>query len=109
MITAEQKKAWLAALRSGEYEQGVYELRRESKYCCLGVACEVFGPGLILHDTGLISEPEYVASDTGSSTHWYGTAQLAQLDVMTRAIALNDSGKSFSEIADFLEVNLPVE
>lgn len=30
------------ALRSGEYEQGQAALRTEDKYCCLGVACDVY-------------------------------------------------------------------
>lgn len=32
---------WLAALRSGEYQQGVATLRHEDTYCCLGVACDI--------------------------------------------------------------------
>jgi hypothetical protein len=40
------KKAWLKALRSGEYKQARYSLRRETpeggyKYCCLGVLCDL--------------------------------------------------------------------
>ena len=39
------KAQWLAALRSGEYQQGKGALRRtiqgEEKFCCLGVLCEL--------------------------------------------------------------------
>jgi hypothetical protein len=40
------KTAWVAALRSGEYQQGEGVLRREKYdgsvvHCCLGVLCEV--------------------------------------------------------------------
>ena len=36
------KAKWLAALRSGEYKQGVETLyTNDDKYCCLGVACRV--------------------------------------------------------------------
>lgn len=40
------KNQWLAALRSGEYEQGKGVLRRvgtsgNKEYCCLGVLCEL--------------------------------------------------------------------
>jgi len=35
------KKKWLAALRSGKYEQGTGALCEDGKYCCLGVLCEV--------------------------------------------------------------------
>lgn len=38
----------VAALKSGEYEQGVGRLRtRSGAFCCLGVACDVFS-----RDTG---------------------------------------------------------
>ena len=39
-------KAWVAALRSGDYKQGHEYLKRtvygEPLFCCLGVACELF-------------------------------------------------------------------
>jgi hypothetical protein len=42
----EIKAAWLTALRSGEYEQGIGRLGMrdrdgQEKFCCLGVLCEV--------------------------------------------------------------------
>jgi len=41
-------KKWVEALRSGEYEQGKGilcmddEISGDWKYCCLGVACDIF-------------------------------------------------------------------
>lgn len=35
--------AWVQALESGKYQQGEGRLCKDDKYCCLGVACEVFG------------------------------------------------------------------
>lgn len=37
----EVKQLWVAALRSGKYEQTHNRLRVNDKYCCLGVLCEV--------------------------------------------------------------------
>ena len=34
---------WLAALRSGEYEQGQSHPAWAGKYCCLGVLCDLQG------------------------------------------------------------------
>ena len=34
---------WVAALRSGEFEQGFGTLCKDEKYCCLGVACVTLG------------------------------------------------------------------
>ena len=38
----ENRKVWLEALRSGKYKQCRYNLRNEDKFCCLGVAGEIF-------------------------------------------------------------------
>lgn len=47
---------WLAALRSGEYKQGVGQLKSDGGYCCLGVLqmvtdgnveVEKYGPALL--------------------------------------------------------------
>jgi hypothetical protein len=35
------KAQWVAALRSGEYKQGTNYLRKEDRFCCLGVLCDL--------------------------------------------------------------------
>jgi len=35
------KAEWIAALRSGEYKQGVQLLRQGDQFCCLGVLCDL--------------------------------------------------------------------
>jgi hypothetical protein len=41
--TRRNRRIWVEALRSGEYEQGNGKLQTLSgKFCCLGVACDVF-------------------------------------------------------------------
>ena len=35
-------QAWIAALRSGEYTQGHGALSVNNKFCCLGVACDLY-------------------------------------------------------------------
>lgn len=42
MMNTDIKKDWIAALRSGDYEQGVTCLRdRDNRFCCLGVLCDL--------------------------------------------------------------------
>lgn len=45
MLDPKFKKKWIAALRSGDYDQGKGALCRVTKegakYCCLGVAYEI--------------------------------------------------------------------
>lgn len=33
---------WIEALESGKYEQGSMYLNKDNKFCCLGIACELF-------------------------------------------------------------------
>ncbi len=100
MITKEQKQKSLDALRAGEYEQAEGLLRRSdycpARFCCLGVACEVIGPG--------VDEQEEYSSAT-----WFGDANSAQIEVMRVAMSRNDDGTSFSDIADYLERELVCE
>ena len=41
MMNQEIKTAWIAALRSGQYEQTTKRLRTPDGYCCLGVLCDL--------------------------------------------------------------------
>ena len=53
------KEKWLKALRSGEYKQGRESLRKDDKYCCLGVLCDIAPKKLGMwgtQDTGFIAE-----------------------------------------------------
>lgn len=40
-MNKEIKARWIQALRSGNYAQGKYNLRRQDSYCCLGVLCDI--------------------------------------------------------------------
>lgn len=40
-MNKEIKKLWIEALRSGKYKQGKGKLKRDGKYCCLGVLCAI--------------------------------------------------------------------
>lgn len=117
-ITQAEKDTWLRALRSGEYKQTRGKLKDLSGgYCCLGVACEVIGDGLVLR------EEKYLRAD-GMSRWWHVSGDISAEDtwgkpcygwsdqavVLEEAMAMNDEGHSFAEIADFLDVNLvPLE
>lgn len=115
------KGPWLEALRSGEYVQGKQALRSAepegARYCCLGVLSEVAAKaGLIERDTagggvngghrGYKTTADTYYSDTMPSVEMN---QLFRLNSATAgALAgMNDSeGKTFLEIADWVEENL---
>ncbi len=41
-MNPEIKQQWIAALKSGNYQQGKQALRNGDKYCCLGVLCDIY-------------------------------------------------------------------
>jgi hypothetical protein len=100
------KKRWIAALRSGEYKQGKHKLHRteDGSYCCLGVACKISGVS-----NEVLSQYVY----TGIiDTLYPGLIPKVIVkgfinDVAHELANMNDKeGKSFSEIADYIESNL---
>ena len=104
------KKKWVAALRSGEYARGTGALRKTYKkgpdrFCCLGVLCDIVSPGQWgPHRT----HKEFLSFD---GKEWQlpldlrerlGISSIEQLHL----IDMNDSGKNFNMIADWIEENL---
>lgn len=92
------KQKWIEALRSGKYEQGKACLKTEdSKFCCLGVACDITNPNGWYKEDGKTYfngghkayAPEYIVS--------YRNIDQDEL------ASMNDRGISFSEIADYIE------
>lgn len=101
----EVQKLWIDALRSGKYIQGKGYLKKENKFCCLGVLCDL-------------------AAKDGSQWQWSGVkfgkrsgippqevvhyVNLSETEV-TKLINMNDlSRKTFSDIADYLEKKFKV-
>lgn len=91
------KQKWVAALRSGEYKQGKTFLYNEHEdcYCVMGVAGLVLGISKSTMSGGCIT-----TSDRGFPQYLSFSSDASE------AIVMNDNGKSFSEIADYIEKNL---
>lgn len=101
-MDAEFKKKWIEALRSGEYRQGTHCLRSiENKYCCLGVACDLF------YGTNkwIENKEEYLYEINNQKIFSYNLNQYIELSdkEMDDLMQLNDGGKTFEEIADYIE------
>lgn len=92
----ELKAKWVAALRSGEYEQGVGSLYNKTRdaYCCLGV----------LHRVADVPDDQWVDCSYGLSTKLLAMERRG-LDY--ELAKMNDNGKTFSEIADYIEMAIP--
>ncbi len=99
-------KKWVAALRSGEFQQTKGVLRSPEGYCCLGVACEVYR-----RETG--------AGEWDDSNQFQGHGDVPPIEVqrwlgLKRANGAmdddslclterNDDGDSFAQIAAVIE------
>jgi hypothetical protein len=104
-MNPELKARWLKALRSGTYLQGQKALHKESKFCCLGVLC----------DLGLPEKWEPSDWDSDYYIHPWGNPHDELLskeisyeiklgNALQRRLAdMNDQGKSFIEIAEVIE------
>jgi hypothetical protein len=110
-LDSDDKARWTTALRSGTYQQGTHYLRSGDRFCCLGVACDVFDP------EGWSQEPPAGVPlfDTGNDVWWHhGVGGVPTGDVRDRLglgtsaftgrlIEMNDNGASFAVIADFID------
>lgn len=111
------QKRWIKALRSGQYKQGKHQLHSGDKFCCLGVACDLFKEELELdtreaemlgceekctvYDSEWTVLPDVVQEHLDLKTI-DGSPTLSEEDTFS-LVSLNDGGMSFSQIADRLE------
>jgi hypothetical protein len=116
-MNQEVKAKWLAALRSGEYKQSRGLLRNfVDRYCCLGVLCDLHAKATGGHwkfgryHESLTSLPYDVAkwAELPLPTEGWVTCDVNVGAVgQTRSLmAMNDTGSTFTEIADKIEAYL---
>ncbi len=109
-MDAQLKQKWIEALRSGKYDQTKGALRTEAGFCCLGVLCEVTGAGLWDRDG---EDFVYSCSD-GLSGSGYMPSVVAVISGLSskqegELASRNDGGSAFSEVADYIEANIPAD
>lgn len=61
-MNADVKAQWLAALRSGEYEQTDGYLHNDNGYCCLGVLCDLAVKNKVIPEP--TADPDNYSADT---------------------------------------------
>lgn len=99
------KQPWIDALRSGEYEQGKEMLHSISGYfCCLGVLCHINTPEEDVQRTSSC----FLYEDESAELNYEQQKEYGLLEkVCDRLMSMNDhDGKSFSDIADWIEKEL---
>jgi hypothetical protein len=96
------KRAWLKALRSGEYKQGLSWLHHDGHYCCLGVLCDVAEKlgafAVIRRDNGTILGCSNLAQP--------GLNEALSDAKQSKVASMNDHCKPFHEIADWISKNV---
>lgn len=102
------KEKWVAALRSGKYDQATGTLKIGNQYCCLGVLCDLATKENICKESSVPSAI-YTYYDNEkqmlpkSVIQWANLGREAQIEL----IELNDTEEwSFTRIADWIEENL---
>ena len=107
-MNPEVKEKWVAALRSGEYEQGAGRLRsHDSKFCCLGVLYDIAGDGWVKDYTD--PEPLYRTAEGLSSLLpdvFRETVGITVIEELRLSVLNDDDRKTFPEIAEWIEENL---
>lgn len=108
-MKAEIKARWIEALRSGKYEQGKRALHPYgSKFCCLGVLCDVVDPSKWEGEeyNGAVG---YLPGDLQDEVRLLDREQTHLINMNDGNPANGIAGKPFSEIADWIERNIPAE
>jgi len=97
---------WVAALRSGKYQQTQGTLTDGVGFCCLGVACDVLNSDGWQREENVIFY-SYSGYEAAQSLPPSVREQLEiSIDLELHLIKMNDNGKTFSEIADYIEENI---
>lgn len=108
-LPKEFAEKWVAALRSGDYDQGTGELtvgredKKEFAYCCLGVACKSVGmPDNSLHPYSSLGQAKH--SETNVFKLSGIPIELIGTDLEASLMDINDyEDYTFLEIADWIE------
>ena len=124
-MNKEIKEKWVKALRSGEYRQGRGYLRKEKNdnpnkfnYCCLGVLVNevlegewyyaldsAYGFNPIFNIINEINAPSFASIELIPEPIALNKLSITMEQQKTLA-GMNDKGKTFEEIADWIEENL---
>lgn len=95
---------WVEALRSGKYEQATKRLRQGNRFCCLGVACDLYATEHDKQWDRTYFDGEYAVLPQ-SVQKWLGLkTDIGGCTSEWRCLSdENDHGATFDEIADLIE------
>lgn len=104
----QKQRAWVKELRETSKGQTRGRLRANDNFCCLGIYCNMVNPlGWKQHPSELVSDGHYyVFGDNGVNLPVNLSRELGLMGQQV-LMDMNDTGFSFKEIADALEVWVP--
>ncbi len=99
-------RRWIKALRSGKFGQTIGKLKenRTNEYCCLGVACKISGIGADVLNVNEWIEPRIALLADRKIPELL--ISLPGNKFVVEVSEMNDNGKTFPEIADWIEQNV---
>lgn len=102
------KQKWIDALRSGEYQQDKFTLKSPKGFCCLGVLTDLYlkekNQDWVYTTKKGYSFGEFESTLSNVVINWCDFPNLNKEGIL---IEMNDDfGKTFQEIADYIEENL---
>ena len=102
------KKKWVAALRSGTYDQITCALKENGAYCCLGVLCEIVGHIPPAEEAFGMDEnlPDEVAKMLGPDMPRDPAVKLPDGRVKVLSSLNDDLYWTFEQIADIIDQQL---
>jgi hypothetical protein len=125
-MKAEIRQQWLDKLRSGKIKQAKGILHGEcGGMCCLGVLLDVIAPNdwqpVVTDESERRVHPHAMATDEhdfityqhreslGLAGRIFNDRSESDTSIGHYLADMNDHGKSFAEIADWIEKNIPVD
>lgn len=111
-LKPEDKARWVAALRSGDYQQARKKLRSDAGYCCLGVFCDIFGDGAWVRSSNgawfYAMGPDKLRVGGVPPLALCRSVGLSERDMYSLVELNDDEEKGFAEIADYIEAGIGV-
>lgn len=103
-LPKEFAERWVKALRSGKYQQATGSLKTKSGYCCLGVACKIKGARIAdLKDHEWIERKGCIDPIVLEKIPDLLKGDSRENEFVKIVADMNDRGKTFTVIADYIE------
>lgn len=99
------KEKWLKALRSGKFKQGQSVLKDKDKFCCLGVAARICHVPDEKFRSAAFIEDDFVKRNEKTIKKYLPKVLIGDTEniLIDKLTSMNDSGKSFNKIANWIE------